>query len=70
VDTRNISFQQARNRFAEELDNDDGLYVGYEANIAMYLHDRQGDVDYHNKADRDQAAEDILNILFSDMLDR
>ena len=67
VDTSNISFVQARQRIAEELNNDEGLYIAYGANIAMYLHDVHSITDYEA---RNQAAEDIVNILFGDMLNR
>jgi len=67
VDTRDISFIAARQRIAEELNNDEGTYIGYISNIAMYLHD-QHDITDHRV--RNAAAEDILNILFSDMLYR
>lgn len=55
------TFAEVRQRMARELRRDEGLRIGYVANVAMLLHDRYGITDH---ATRNQAAEDILNLIF------
>ena len=52
--------QKARKVMREALKDED-LRWSYISNIAMLLHDRYGITDYET---RNQAAEDILNLLF------
>lgn len=54
-------FAEARRTMAKHLRDDKGLRLGYEANIAMLLHDRYG-VTEHKK--RNAAAQDILRLIF------
>ena len=55
-------FAKARKTMAKHLMNDEGLYLGYQANIAMLLHDHHGiaNIDKRNK-----AADDILRLIFN-----
>lgn len=54
-------FQRARQDFKQALQTDEGLYIGYHANVAMLLFDRYG---VRNPAKRDAAATDILKLIF------
>lgn len=54
-------FAEARQTMAKHLRDDKGLRLGYEANIAMLLHDRYG-ITEHKK--RNAAAQDILRLVF------
>lgn len=51
----------ARETIAYALAGDDDLRIGYQANVAMLLHDRYGITDYET---RNKAANDILNKIF------
>ena len=53
--------KRAREVIAKALEQDDDLKLGYVSNIAMLLHDRYDITDYDQ---RNQAAEDILKLLF------
>jgi len=55
------TIRRARMTLREALKDED-LRHGYVSNIAMLLHDRYGITDYET---RNQAAEDILELLFS-----
>jgi hypothetical protein len=74
-----ITVRQARAAMAKHLSEDEGLFLTYEAAIAMYLHDnewirrqpmprtdvlpsKRANTQHH---DRNKAAEDLLNLLFS-----
>lgn len=46
---------------AKHLREDEGLMIGYQANVAMLLHDRYGITDHET---RNQAAKDILHLIF------
>lgn len=54
--------RKARMTMREAL-KDEGLRWGYVSNIAMLLHDRYNITDYDT---RNQAAEEILELLFGD----
>jgi len=54
-------FAEARRTMAKHLREDEGLMIGYQANVAMLLHDRYGITDYET---RNQAAKDILALVF------
>ena len=54
-------FQKARGVMGRKLKTDEDLREGYRSNIAMLLHDRYG-ITSHRR--RNQAAEDILNLIF------
>lgn len=60
-EARAESFRQARVTMGQELLRDEGLYIGYRANVAMLLHDRYGIRDHET---RNKAARDILNLIF------
>jgi len=53
-------FAEARRTMAKHLKEED-LREGYRSNVAMLLHDRYGITDPKT---RNQAAEDILNLIF------
>ena len=57
-----ITFQEARNKMANELTIDEGLYLGYQSNIAMYLHDNWEIVTVH---DRNKAAKELIDLIFN-----
>ena len=46
---------------ALHLKHDKGLYISYQANIAMLLHDRYG---ITNHKIRNKAADDIIRLVF------
>ena len=50
-------FAEARRTMAKHLRDDEGLMIGYQANVAMLLHDRYGITDQET---RNKAAKDIL----------
>jgi len=54
-------FQRARECMALHLKHDKGLYISYQANIAMLLHDRYG---ITNHKIRNKAADDIIRLVF------
>ena len=51
----------ARKIFKEEFEKSEGFRMGYQANIAMLLHDRYGITDYKT---RNAAANDIMAVIF------
>lgn len=53
--------KSARKTMCKVLEQDEGLRIAYVSNIAMLLHDRYGITDYNQ---RNQAAEDILKLIF------
>ena len=55
-------FQEAREMMGKMLAEDEGLYQGYQANVAMLLHDKHGITDMEK---RNKAADDILSLIFS-----
>ena len=57
----NNQFADARKIMAGALDDDDELYIGYQANVAMLLYDRYG-IKNHKK--RNNAADDMLRLIF------
>ena len=58
------TFHQARKLMAGELKKDEGLFVAYQANIAMLLHDHYGITDYET---RNKAGADIIEKIFYDV---
>jgi hypothetical protein len=53
-------FATARRRVCDELGSDEGLLIGYRANIACMIHDRDGIAWEH----ANQTADAICNLLF------
>ncbi len=67
VDQEN-SFPIARQIMNHHLRNDEGLRLGYRANIAMRLHDLLHEFGYKPKLkpeDRDSIAEQLIHLIFS-----
>jgi len=56
-----ISVKKARKTISDALKRDAGLKIAYVSNVAMLLHDRYG---ITNMKTRNQAAEDILKLIF------
>ena len=54
-------FSAARQTMSDILGTDEGLRLGYLANIAMLLHDRYG---ITGMEERNAAAADILRLIF------
>lgn len=54
-------FAEARKVMAKILKEDTDLRLGYEANVAMLLHDHYGITGFEQ---RNQAAKEILNLVF------
>jgi hypothetical protein len=59
--------KEIREAFLEKLENDEGLLIGYQANVAMLLHDKYGIKD---RDKRNEAAIAILNLIFGGDLKR
>lgn len=57
-------FAAARQYMAQALADDLGLREGYQANIAMLLHDRFNEADFTDHAVRNRAAREILQLVF------
>ena len=57
-------FARARALMAKTLKDDQGLAQGYEANVAMLLHDRFDGADFKDKEVREDAAIQILELIF------
>jgi len=57
-------FRLARRIFRMALTVDDGLRIGYQANVAMLLYDRYNNADFSDHDTRNKAANDILNLVF------
>lgn len=57
-----LSIKKLRALFREEL-KDEGLWIAYQANVAMLLNDKYNMIDHKT---RNQAAEDILKLIFWD----
>lgn len=57
-----MKIKEAREIIWEALKKDEDLHYGYISNIAMLLHDQYGITDYEK---RNQAAKDILKLIFS-----
>ncbi len=64
-ETRYVSL--ARKMLLVELYSNPGLLIGYQANIAMLLHDKYGITD---RDARNNAAIDILNLILDGNLKR
>lgn len=60
-DAGSNEFVLARQAMAKHLREDEGLRIGYQANVAMLLHDRHGITDHEA---RNKAADDILRLIF------
>ena len=54
-------FRLARKFMAKQLYKDEGLYFGYQSNIAMFLHDFCGVTDY---VKRNALARDLISLIF------
>ena len=54
----------ARTILRDAFINDVNFHIGYIANIAMLLHARYDGADFKNMKTRDQAATDILHLIF------
>lgn len=52
---------KARQTMRDAFEKDEGLKIAYISNIAMLLHDQHGITNYDK---RNQAAEDILKLIF------
>ena len=61
-------FAEARKLMSETLFKDEGLYIGYQSNIAMLLYDEQGrngkPIDYKDHNNRNEIAKKIINLIF------
>jgi len=55
------TFAECRRYMANTLKCDKGLFIAYQANVAMLLHDRYGIEDYET---RNKAAAEILELIF------
>ena len=63
------NFKEARATMQKCLLMDTELYYGYQANIAMLLHDEQDrnnstPVDYKDENNRNEIAKKIINLIF------
>ena len=58
------SFARCREKMADELSADKGLYTTYQANVAMTLYDRFQGADWKDPGTRNRAADDILSLVF------
>ena len=62
-------FAEARRLMNETLLKDKELYYGYQANIAMLLHDAQVNngrpINYRDYENRNVIAKKIINLIFS-----
>ena len=56
-----VEFKDIRNSFKEALEDDDGLYIAYVANVAMLFNDRYGCTDHKL---RNKMAKDTLKVIF------
>ena len=56
-----MSIQEARETIRQAFEDDPNFRLGYQANIAMLLHDRHGITDYDA---RNAAADDIIKLIF------
>lgn len=57
-------FAEARALMAKELREDEGLRIGYQANVAMLLHDNFCGADFKVIETREKAAKQILKKIF------
>lgn len=62
--TADNPFAAARLYMAQTLADDEGLRIGYEANIAMLLYDYFNEADFSDHATRNAAARQILQLIF------
>ena len=62
-------FKEARKLMYETLSKDEDLYRGYQANIAMFLHDEQvrnkRPVNYKDYVNRNEIAKKLIKLIFS-----
>ena len=58
------NFAEARKLMAQELADDENLRLGYQALIAVLLHDRFQRADFRDPAVRNAAANAILHLVF------
>ena len=56
-----FSIRLARDIFKKRFEEDEDFRYGYQANIAMLLHDRYGITDHK---ERNDAANDIMAVIF------
>ena len=59
-----MNFVQLARYIMREALKDEGLKLAYVSNIAMLLHDRYGITNYE---ERNQAAEDVLDLMFKEV---
>lgn len=57
-------FAHARSIMAHELSVDEGLYQGYQANVAILLYDNFCGADFGDRDTRNEAAKQILHLVF------
>ena len=62
--TADNPFAAARLYMAQALADDEGLRIAYEANVAMLLHDHFNEADFTDHATRNDAARQILQLIF------
>ena len=63
-------FAKARKLMGETLLKDETLYIAYQSNIAMLLHDEQDrnnntPIDYKDYDNRNEIAKKIISLIFS-----
>jgi len=63
-------FKEARKLMHETLLKDKDLYIAYQANIAMLLHDEQDEnggepINYQNYENRNEIANKLIKLIFS-----
>lgn len=56
-----FSIRLARSIFKDHFERDEDFRLGYQANIAMLLHDRYGITDMKK---RNEAADEIMAVIF------
>ena len=60
-----VKFEKARSSMGQHLQEDEGLYLGYMANVAMLLSDRFNRAAFRKQEVREAAANEILSLIFS-----
>jgi len=69
MDTKTNKFAKARKLMGETLLKDEGLYIAYQSNIAILLHDEQDrngkPIDYKDYDNRNEIGKKIINLIFS-----
>jgi len=57
-------FKEARKFMATTLSKDEGLYLGYKTNIAMFLYDNRKKYNLDNVADCNDIAARLIGLIF------